>query len=185
MATNVNNNHCTICKKEGFLSKCRECSKLFCYSHLVDHRDELRKQLDEIGSTCDLLRQSLVEQRFQLQNQSSIQQIEQWERHSINKIRQTAEEAKQLILRSTTTHIAEIQRQLDKLTDQLRQTSRNDNCGIDLSQWKLELAKLTEALYKPPNFYAIEDSTPLVTNIIAKVQRGMYLRITVVLIVTM
>ncbi|CAF0879905.1 unnamed protein product [Rotaria sordida] len=139
---------------------------------MVDHRYELRRKLSEITSTCDLLRQSLKEQRFQSRKHSLIEQIDQWERDSINKIQQTAKETKQLLFRHTAKHNAEIEIQLEKLTNQLRQSSQIDDIReIDLSRWTKELAQLTEVLYKPPHINVREDLTPFVTKIIVDVQR--------------
>ncbi|CAF2865562.1 unnamed protein product [Rotaria sp. Silwood2] len=100
-----------------------------------------------------------------------IERIEQWERDSINKIRQTAEEAKQLLFRHTNTHFAGIEIQLDRLTDQLKQSSRTDDIHeIDLSRFKTKLEQLKELLFKPPNINVREDPIPFVVKIILDVQ---------------
>jgi hypothetical protein len=43
-------------------TKCGGCLKDFCYNHLLEHRQELNKQLDEIEINCDLIRQSINQQ---------------------------------------------------------------------------------------------------------------------------
>ncbi|CAF2808119.1 unnamed protein product [Rotaria sp. Silwood2] len=48
-----------ICQKAKGISKCEGCSKIFCYNHFGDHRQELNQQLDEVEVTCDLFRQTL------------------------------------------------------------------------------------------------------------------------------
>ncbi|CAF4504343.1 unnamed protein product, partial [Rotaria sp. Silwood2] len=37
-----------ICQKAKGISKCEGCSKIFCYNHFGDHRQELNQQLDEV-----------------------------------------------------------------------------------------------------------------------------------------
>ena len=46
-------------------------------------------------------RQTLTEQTTNPQKHSLIQQIDKWEQDSINKIQQTAEEARQLVFKHT------------------------------------------------------------------------------------
>ncbi len=70
------------CGKEKATFKCGECLQDFCYNHSTEHRNELSKQFDEIETIRELLRQHLLKQTHVL-----IQQIDQWERDSIMKIR--------------------------------------------------------------------------------------------------
>ena len=176
MATTTDKNRCAICNKEKATLRCGGCSKDFCFSHVADHRQELSKQLDEVEVTRDLFRQTLTEQTSQSQNHPLIQQIDKWERESINKIRRTAEEARQRLSQHTTGHIAEIEMQLNKLTGQLRQSRQEDDFfETDLSRWKRELIRLVEALNKPSNINVRQDPVPLVMKIVVDVQPGMYL----------
>ena len=95
IATAIGRIRCVTCHKEKVTYKCRGCSLEFCFSHLKDHHQELGQQLHEIEVTRNLFRQSLTEQTKEPQKQSLIQQINEWERESIDKIRHTAEEARQ------------------------------------------------------------------------------------------
>jgi ribosome recycling factor len=99
-----------------------------------------------------------------------IQQIDQWERESINKIRRTADEARQLLLTHTTNHNTKIEVKLAKLTDQLRQNrEENDFVETDLNHWKHELTRLTKELAQPPNVSIRQDTSSLVKNILVDV----------------
>ena len=91
MATVPVKNLCAICYKEKASLKCEGCSRIFCYDHVSNHRQQLDKQLDEIEITRDLLRQAITEQTAEPQKHSLIQQIDKWEHDSINKTRQTAD----------------------------------------------------------------------------------------------
>jgi hypothetical protein len=175
MATNTDRNRCAICNKEKATLRCGGCSKDFCFSHVADHRQELCKQLDEVEVIRDLFRQTLTEQTSQPQKHPLMQQIDKWERESIDKIQQTAKEARQLLIQYTTGHITEIEIQLNNLTDQLRKSREEDDFfETDLSRWKREITRLTEALNKPPTFSVRQNLTPLVTKIAVEVQNGMY-----------
>jgi hypothetical protein len=176
MATATNNrNLCDACGKARGISKCEGCSKIFCYNHFGDHRQELNKQLDEVEVSRDLFRQTLTEQIAEPQRHTLVQQINDWERNSINKIRQTANEARDMLLKHTTKHITEIEVKLNELTDQLRQSRQeNDFVETDLRHWKGQLTQLTKELAKPSNISLQQDSKPLVTKIYVHASTGEY-----------
>jgi hypothetical protein len=145
MATATKRTLCVKCGKEKAILKCEGCSQDFCYNHFGDHRQELNKQMDEIEVIRDTIRQTITEQTAEPQKHALIQQIDQWESDSINKIRQTAEEARQLLLKHTAEHIAAKEVQLNKLTYLLQQSRQhNDFVEIDLSEWKEGLTQLTQ-----------------------------------------
>jgi hypothetical protein len=170
MATATTKHRCAVCGKEKASFKCEGCSKTFCNKHVTDHRQELNKQLDEIEVTRDLFRQTLTEQTTEPRKHPLIQQIDQWERESINKIRRTADEARQLLLTHTTNHNTKIEVKLAKLTDQLRQNrEENDFVETDLNHWKHELTRLTKELAQPPNVSIRQDTSSLVKNILVDV----------------
>ena len=127
MATPSGRIRCGTCGKEKVAYHCKGCSQEFCFYHLADHRKELDKQLDEIEVTRDLFRQTLSEQTAQPEKHALIQEINQWERNAIDKIRQTAEEARQQLFNHTTQHIAGIEVELIKLTSQLRESRQEDD----------------------------------------------------------
>ena len=92
---------CVTCNKENAIMKCEGCAQSFCYNHMLNHRQELHNQLDEIEVTRDLFKQTLTEQTNDPQKYSLIQQIDKWERDSIRTIQRTAEEERQKILKHT------------------------------------------------------------------------------------
>jgi hypothetical protein len=173
MATAIGKARCAICGKEKSSYKCGGCSQEFCFNHLADHKQELSKQFDEIEVNRDLFRQTLTEQTTNPQKHPLIQQIDQWERDSIKTIRQTADQARQLVFDNTAGHIAELETKFNKLTDQLRQSRQeNDFNETDLDQFQDKLERLMKALVKPPNVSIRQDSTPFITRIYADVTSG-------------
>ena len=144
MATaTTNRNLCDTCGKAKGISKCEGCSKIFCYNHFGDHRQELNKQLDEVEINRDLFRQTLTEQTTEPQKHALIQQINEWERDSIKKIRQTAKKLDKYYSNIQLNILTEIEVKLNKLTDQLRQSRQeNDFVETDLHQWKEQLIQL-------------------------------------------
>ncbi|CAF3850174.1 unnamed protein product [Rotaria sp. Silwood1] len=126
----------------------------------------LNKQLDEVEVTRDLFRQALSEHTSESKNHILIQQINDWERDSIEKIQQTADEARKLLLKYTAKHILDVEIKLNKLTDQLRYNRQeNDFIDTDLHQWKKQLIQLTDEFNKPSNITIRQDSKALVNKI--------------------
>ncbi|CAF4927593.1 unnamed protein product, partial [Rotaria sp. Silwood1] len=111
-------------------------------------------------------RQTLNEQTSEPENYLLVQQINDLERDSIEKIRQTADEVRKLLLHYTAKHIPDIEIELNKFTDQLRQSRHeNDLVETDLYRWKNQLIQLSDELNKPSNITIRQDSKSLVNRI--------------------
>ncbi len=166
MATAIGKARCVKCGKDKATMRCGGCLEEYCYKHLADHRQELNKQLDEIEVSRDLFRQALTQQNEQPNNHLLIQQINDWERKSMRVIQQTAEEARQLVLKSINEHINQLEMKLNQLTNQLRESRKDDDFNeIDLRQFQEELDKLKEKLIQPSNISVREDPTPFISRI--------------------
>jgi hypothetical protein len=166
MATATGKTRCATCDKEELTLRCVGCLKDFCYDHLGEHRQQLSKQLDDIEVHRDIFRQTLTEQTIDSNKRLLIQQINKWEQESIQKIKQTAEEGRQLLLKHTNNHITRIEQKLNKLNNQFRLSRKEDNfIEIDLQEWKKELQQMTDQLNKPSHIKIRQYSTPLI-NII-------------------
>jgi hypothetical protein len=157
---------CFTCGKIKGRVKCEGCSKIYCVKHFEDHRQQLSKQLDEVEVTRDLFRQSLTEKTGDSQNNSSIQQIDEWENESMNKIRQAASEARDIVLQHTAGINTKMEENLDKLTTQLRQSRQeNDFFETDLNQWREEVTRMQDLMNKPLDITIRSGPTPLITKI--------------------
>ncbi|CAF1582849.1 unnamed protein product [Adineta steineri] len=165
-ATAAGKARCVTCGKEKSTSRCDGCSQPFCYKHLGDHRQELNKQLDEIEVSRDLFRQTLTEQSAKPENQTLMKQINQWEQDSIAKIRQTANEARKLIMKHTTKYLTEIETKLNTLTKQLRESRAEDDfIEADLQRWNKQLTQMNNELDKPSTIKIQHALTPLINTI--------------------
>jgi uncharacterized Fe-S cluster-containing radical SAM superfamily protein len=90
---------CATCGNKGVgIFRCEGCLQVFCRKHLNEHRDLLSHQLDEIVLEHDTLQQSIVENKGTQNNEHPVlKQIDKWEKDSIRKIQQLAEEARQQV----------------------------------------------------------------------------------------
>jgi hypothetical protein len=166
MATALGKNRCAICEKDKSTLRCGGCLQEYCVNHSFDHRQELNKQLDDVEATRHLFRQTLIQQATEPEKHALILQINDWERDSIIRIRQTAEEARQTLLKHTTGHVKQIEVDLNKLTNQLRQSREdNDFYETDLRYWNEELKRLSKELAKPSNINLRQDTTALINKI--------------------
>jgi hypothetical protein len=157
---------CFLCNKAKGIYKCEGCSQIFCPKHSVDHRNELNKQLEEIAVTHDLVHQTLNQQGEDPQKHPLIKKINQWEQSAIDKIRQTAEKARNQLFEGNTQHTTQVKQKLQILSNELRQgREENDFSEIDLRQWKQKLEELRKEILDPATIAIQEDSTSLVNNI--------------------
>ena len=150
--TETSRSYCFICEKERVTYKCDGCSKRFCKQHLKDHENELELELDQIQTERNMFRQILSEQIEQPNKHHLIQQINQWEQCSIDKIQQTAEENRQLIFKLMNEHFQNIEIDLNRLTDQIKETRQESDFNeLNLIDLRNKLERLQKKLNHPEN----------------------------------
>lgn len=169
MATLNGKAQCVRCGKERCTSKCSGCSKEFCRNHFDAHHQESSQQLDEIEANRNAFRESISEQMKKLQDNPLIQQINTWERDSIKKIKETAEEAKELLIQHMNEHYNQIEVKLNKLTNQLKEIrEENDFNEVILRRFQDELIQLNTQPMKLPTTSIRPDSRLCITDINTK-----------------
>ena len=150
--TETSRSYCFICEKERVTYKCDGCSKRFCKQHLKDHENELELELDQIQTERNMFRQILSEQIEQPNKHHLIQQINQWEQRSIDKIQQTAEENRQLIFKQMNEHFENIEVDLNRLTDQIKEIRQESDFNeLNLIDLRNKLERLQKKLNHPEN----------------------------------
>lgn len=175
MATTISKTYCVTCGKDKVAYKCEGCLQTFCINHLSDHHRELGLQLDGIEDKRNLVRQILTEYTKNPQQHALIQQINQWEHESINKIRQTADKARQLLAQYVTEHINEMEVKLAELTRQLKVTRQeNDFNELHVNQFNQQLKQLEEQLNKQSNISIRQDSSSFIGRISVVTPFGKY-----------
>ena len=117
MTTTIGKTHCGPCGKEKIAYRCEGCSQAFCVNHLADHHRELTLQFDDLEDQRNIFRQKLTEQTNDPERQILVQEIKQWESDSIDLIRQTAEEARQVLAKHATENIRKVEDNLTQLTE--------------------------------------------------------------------
>ena len=168
-ATETSRNYCFICEKEKSTYTCNGCSKQFCRQHLKDHENEL--ELDRIENERNIFRQTLSERIKQPNKHDLIQQINQWEQLSINKIQQTAEKNRQSILNHMNKHFQKIEIDLNLLTNQIKEIRQeNDFNELNLIDLRNKLERLQKKLNNPGNISVREANlSSFISNIYADI----------------
>ena len=150
--TETSRNYCRLCEKEKATYKCDGCSKRFCRQHLKDHENELELELDQIENERNTFRQTLSDQIEQPNKHDFIQQINQWEQRSINRIQQIAEENRKLILKLMNKHFEKIEIDLNLFTNEIKEIRQESDFNeLNLIDLRNKLERLQEQLTNPAN----------------------------------
>ena len=151
---------CYACREEitTYVCTCTGCSEYFCVDDLMKHREELKLQFHQIEDQRNQFAQTLNDQK---NNHPLIQQITQWERISIEKIRQTAEEQRNLVQQYAQT----IQVKLRSFTEEMQKTvKKKDFNEIILKKLQIELEDLKNQLYQTDYIQIKQDSSSTFIN---------------------
>ncbi|CAF0857654.1 unnamed protein product [Adineta steineri] len=92
MAMANNKTLCFTCNKDKITYLCEGCLKNFCLMDLTKHRQILNQELHHIITDHHQFKQIFNEQKPNLDDLSLIDQINQWEKNSIDKIKQKAKD---------------------------------------------------------------------------------------------
>jgi hypothetical protein len=150
MASSINNSLCITCNQKEAFFTCRGCRQDFCEDHINSHHQSPIKQMDHFLNDHNQLQQMICNYIEKPCQHPLIQQIDKWEKQSINKIQQAANDARTQVLNVITDHIIKIKKSLENLTEKLEQV-RNDEklTEIFLQQWRDTLDKLKNDLITP------------------------------------
>ena len=140
MATgNTKQKLCETCDENKTKSQCLGCSRTFCKLHFGEHQQDLMRQLDPTAEDRNLFHEKLNQQGTNLQKQV-FEQVNRWERESIEKIKQKAEEIGRHICQDIEERVLLSRDGSNQLNRQLKQCKNEDNImEDDLQRLKEEL----------------------------------------------
>ena len=125
MACSISKSLCITCNKKEAFFTCRGCRQNFCEDHINEHHQAPINQMEDFLTDHNQLQQIVCEYIKEPRQHPLIQQINKWERQSINKIQQAANDARTQILNVLSDHIISIKKSLENLTKKLDEV-RND-----------------------------------------------------------
>jgi hypothetical protein len=150
---------CVTCGKVIGMFTCRGCQKHFCTPHVVEHRQELDKQMDELTLDHDRFRQNLIEQTTESRLHPLMKQIDEWEQQYIDNIHRAADDARKKLRNTISEHTTKVTRALTTIADELCKAREDDNFfETDLKKWMEKLDQLKKDLAHPPNIEILEEN---------------------------
>ncbi|CAF0831874.1 unnamed protein product [Adineta steineri] len=166
MAMANNRKRCFTCSRENNTYTCEGCSKRFCSIHIPEHQQILNEELHHIINDYNQFKQRINEQKQYSYNYSLIEQIDHWERNSIEIIQQKAKDCREIVIKSSRPCINDIEKKFNNLNEQIKQIhSENDFNESNLIYLRNQLIKITQALDNSLNIHIQEDSKSFINEI--------------------
>ncbi|CAF1411008.1 unnamed protein product [Adineta ricciae] len=168
----TNEAQCFLCKKHTSTYSCRGCSNEFCFDDLMKHRQDLTEEFNTIINNYDQFRENLQERKENPQNSSLFIQIDQWEKNSIEIIRQTAEQCRQTFLKENEEFLIDIEEKFNKLIRESKEIQEeNEMNEINLEDLEEKLTKISKEFNDSSEIFIEEDSQTFIKRISVKSTR--------------
>jgi hypothetical protein len=168
----VNRSLCSVCGKVPSLSFCVGCQRVFCAEHAEQHRLDLSNLLDKIIFEHSQCKQTIIQYTEESNSHPLMKQINDWEIQSIEKIHQTANDARKQVLNAFEQFASNAITTMTNLTDELTKAQNDENfMETDIRQWMETLLKMKKELDKPPtiNIHKGGNDIPFISKIIISV----------------
>ncbi|CAF0864294.1 unnamed protein product [Rotaria sordida] len=154
----ASSNRCSICGKRAGTCFCPGCKTHFCDDDFQSHRGILLNELDGLTIDRNDLQAKLNEAASNKQpSEHLLAQIDEWQRTTIEKVKQAAELARQQVFKIANSKREEITRQFQTLSQELKEL--RDTKGVveqDLIRLKQEIHQLNEDLKQVAQSSTIE-----------------------------
>ena len=168
MATSTSKTVCSMpmCHKVYMIYTCPACSKHFCFDHLSEHRTKFTQQVYQLQNNHDQLRHEIDRWNSSPTEHPLIKQIDQWENHSIVRIRQLAEQNRAKFFNYSAKVVSEVDMKLHELAKHMEQIHQGEELiEIDLKDLEEKFQKLQEEWNQLRNVSVKERSTTFINQI--------------------
>ena len=121
-------NLCFKCNKEPGLMPCTGCEKYFCWKDFKIHREEMFVELDKIVEERNHLQEALNNERPRNDETSPLlEQIDQWQRSTIAKVKQVAAQVRQQTVELLNRKQAKISEEFKSFSQELVKLRESEN----------------------------------------------------------
>ncbi|CAF1167116.1 unnamed protein product [Adineta steineri] len=166
MAMTNNKTHCFTCNKDKITYPCEGCSQRFCLMDLTEHHQILNNELNHIINDYNQFKHRFTEQKPNPHDLSLLDQINQWEIDSVNKIKQRAKECREIVTKSLQTCTNDIEKKFNDLNEQIKQFhNENEFNEINLNYLRNELIKIRQESNNPSTTSIQQDSQSFINEI--------------------
>jgi chromosome segregation ATPase len=142
--------HCSVCEKGKGAYFCIGCKKHFCKKDFQNHREILTNELDRFVEDRNALQETITKATQQKDISSPLfSQIDQWQKITIEKVKQTADQARQNVRQILHSKRAEITSNFEKFSKELIQLKETEDFAEqDLKRLKQTIDQLTQGVKK-------------------------------------
>ncbi|CAF1476897.1 unnamed protein product [Adineta ricciae] len=139
MAMANNKKQCFVCNRDKIIYPCRGCFKEFCLLHLNEHLQSLNEDFNKIINDYNQFKDEINQKQFV---SSSMKQIDQWEKNSIEIIQQTAQQYRNILIEKGE-DFDKLKRKFDEIAGKLTKVQKeNEFNELDLNYFKDQLMKM-------------------------------------------
>lgn len=166
MATSTSKTLCSVCDKFCMIYTCPACSKHFCFDHLSEHRTKFTQQVYQLQNSHDNIRHEIDRWNSSPTEHPLIKQIDQWEKDSIVRIRQLAEQYRATFCSYSNKVVSEMHMKLHEIAKHMKQIHQGEEIiEIDLKDLEENFQKLQEQWNQLRNVSVKERSTTFINQI--------------------
>ncbi len=134
---------CSKCEKTAGSFSCDGCGQSFCLKHVTEHRQELNYQMDNIEQEHNIIHLELLNQKEKQNEHEIFNRIDQWEKESIEKIHQIADESRTTLKQILDSILDYGHKSLKKVSLKLHRARESDDFfENDLHRWMQQLNHL-------------------------------------------
>ncbi|CAF3320039.1 unnamed protein product [Rotaria socialis] len=142
---------CSKCGKGSSIFTCHGCQQSFCRKHADEHRQELTDQVETLGQEHDILQRDINNETT---HHPLLSRIDTWERESINKIQQVANQARHDLNKFIGQTKQSLKMTMDRLKSELQMSREaEDYTELDLKKWIDQLTQIRLDLEKSMSLY--------------------------------
>ncbi|CAF0775812.1 unnamed protein product [Adineta steineri] len=146
---------CMKCNKGGGVTTCDGCQQTFCMKHIIEHRQELSIELENLVHEHDLLRRDVSQEN---QVHPLLTQINEWEQESMTRIQVVAENARADLQQLVDESKGNLRLFMDKMTNEVQSGRElDDYTETDLAKWTEKLKELRQLLETQLNVQIIRN----------------------------
>ncbi|UJR14560.1 hypothetical protein I4U23_001556 [Adineta vaga] len=151
---------CVTCDKNSGILTCNGCRQVFCGKHVLEHRQNLTNELEDIIQDHDSLQEELQQS---IDEHVLIERINQWEKISLTTIRTVAETIRQQLQQMIDKSNKQLSKSCVDIANNIRSSrDADDFCENDLTQWIQQLNKLKQELVRQSSVQIIEDEQSVI-----------------------
>ena len=133
----------------------------------------IEREFDQIETNHDELRQMMNEYKQNARKHPAINEIDQWEIDSIDKIKQIANHCREKFINYTSPFFLHLENKLNSLAREMKgMRQENEFNELDLHQLKGKLNRLKKELLQPTNLCIEQQPTSFITCISLRTPSG-------------